>query len=425
MKNAIFAFMNDKVAPFSQKIAQQRHMQVLQKSFVMLIPLTLVGSIFLIISTPPITAYTSNEFLMSWKAFADANLWLRVPYDLTLGMLGLWVCIFVSYNYSMSRKLNAVSGVAVSLMSFLVICGQPMMIEKSLVMPMGLLGAQGIFTAMLVGLLSIEIMYFIKRKNLNVKLPSSLPPNILAPFETIIPMVCSMVFFMGLNMLFINTMDKNIPQLIAMLFTPLVVSSDSLLGLLVLMLLMRLMWFFGIHPYALMGVIMPIWMANTVANAQAYASGGALPYIVTFATSAITYGALFPCAAAMLITGKSQRMKTVARAGVVPAFLGIGEPIMFGAPTVLNPLLLIPNLIQTVIECVVAYGVIYFNIVGRTFVQGPEASPLILRAFLSNMEITSAFIWIGVTIISTLIFIPFIKVQDNIYKKEEDAEICQ
>lgn len=419
MKHAIMSFMNDKVAPFSQKMSQQRHMQVLQKSFVMLIPLTMVGSIFLILSTPPITAFTTNGFLVGWKAFADANLWLRVPYDLTLGMLGLWVCIFISYNYSISKKLNPISSVAVALISFLVICGQPTMTDKGNMIPLGLLGAQGIFTAMLVGIVSIEIMSFIKNKNLNIKLPESLPPNILTPFETIIPMICSLIFFMGINLLLITTTGKNIPQLIAMLFTPLVVASDSFIGLLILMLLVRIMWFFGIHPYALMGVIMPIWMANTVANAEAYAAGMDLPYIVTFATSSITYGALFPCALAMIITGKSQRIKAVSKAGIVPAFLGIGEPIMFGAPTVLNPLLLIPNLIQTIIECSVAYGAIYFGLVGRTFVQGPEASPLVLRAFLSNLDIKSVFIWIAVAIISTLIFIPFVRIQDRIYLAEE------
>lgn len=419
MKEKIMSFMNDKVAPLSQKLAQQRHMQVLQRSFVMLIPLTLVGSIFLILSTPPVTAMTTNGFLLAWKSFAQANMWLKVPYDLTLGMLGMWVCLFVSYTYAVQQKLNAVSGVAVALISFLVICGQPATSELGSVMPMGFLGAQGIFTAMLVGLLSIEIMAFIKRKNLNIKLPASLPPNILAPFETVIPMLVSMVICMGANMALLSFTGKNVPQLIAILFTPLVVSSDSLWGLLVLMLLVRTLWFFGIHPYALMGVIMPIWMANTVTNAEAYASGTPLPYIVTFATTSITYGALFPCALAMMMRGKSQRMKTVAKAGIIPAFMGIGEPIMFGAPTVLNPILFIPNLIQTVIECVVAYGAIALGIVGRTFVQGPEASPLIFRAFLSNMEITSAFIWIAVTIVSTLIFLPFVKVQDDMYLKEE------
>lgn len=407
----------EKLGTISTKISSQRHLRSIRDAFMLTLPLTLIGSISLLIAQPPITN-TTNTFLLAIKEFAVGHPGLIIPYNLTTGIFGLWVVLTVAYAHAKEMKVNEMSAVIMAGVSFLCIASIP---DKNM-MPMANIGAKGIFGAMIIGLGSVELFAWFIRHNIKIKMPPSVPQGVSAPFEALLAFGAVMLVVIGINSACIAVSGMDFINATMAIFKPLIMSSDTVVALIVCVLLQRGLWFFGIHGGSVAGAILnPILLANLVANQEAFAAGKELPFILT---SPVYNGSLWglsflPAAIVMIFWCKSARLKTVGKLGVVPAFCGIGEPINFGTPFVLNTTLLIPGILQFVFNCSVAYLCIQFGLINRVVVAPPLGVPTIIGVVLASMDYRAIILWVILLILDILMYIPFFRIYDKQCLAEE------
>ena len=192
----------------------------------------------------------------------------------------------------------------------------------------------------------------------------------------------------------------------------------------VLNILVQASWALGIHPGYLTGTVGPIMFALDGANQAAYAAGQQVPNIIGMAFSYITTTAvLYPAiAVSILLFAKSGRLRTVGKVAVAPAFFGISEPLIFGLPIVLNPLILIPWLIAPALNFFVGYVLVSTGLVARAAGVIVFNVPMIFTGLL-NGSYTISLMEIGLFMLDILLFFPFIKILDKKYSAEEQAEI--
>jgi PTS system cellobiose-specific IIC component len=433
--------LQDKLAPVAGKIADQRHINAMKNGLMATTPLTILGGFALILATPPVDPKVIkptnifNKFLLAWKTWSVDNAFvLNTPYNLTMGLLGLFSVIAVAYFLLQKYKMNILSGVIIATLTFLAVVAPPIAADKAapgvLYMSTTYLDAKGMFLGIIIALLTVEITKFLLDKNIKIKLPDSVPPAVSAPFEALIPLIVNVVVFSTANNLLIGATGKNMAQWILKAFAPLVAASDTLPAMLLVMFILNLLWFFGIHGGNVVNaVVTPFVTMNLAANAEAIAKGAELPY--TFSGSIITLffnvggsGAAFGLVIAMLIVAKSSHLKSVGKLGFIPDIFGISEPVVFSTPTILNPFLLIPWIVIPLINVVITYFATALNLVGKIYVNIPWTTPGPIKAFLSTMDWRAVVLWFILLAIDIILYLPFVRAYDKSLVEQEQAELA-
>lgn len=428
--------LQNKVAPAAAKLGEQRHLSAITSGLMATVPITILGGFMMIIAQPPVdpnmveATNIFNRFLLLWHSWATKNsAVLNIPYNMTMSIISIYAVLGVSYNLAKSYKMNTISSSVIALLSFLVVAAPLEAVDpenpRALFMPANYLDAKGLFTALIVALLSVEITRFLYKKNIKIKMPESVPPMVTASFESLIPIIINVLIFLAINNLLLNTAGYSIPQAIMNIFTPLVAAVDSLGGIILAVTLINLLWVFGIHGGAIVnGVLRPFVLMNIAANAEAIIAGQPLENILSgsfiqmFANIGGS-GAALGLGIAMLICAKSAQLKSVSRIGVTPAFFNISEPIVFGTPIIMNPILAIPVLIVPIINVIITYFAMSMNIVGKIYINTPFTTPGIINSFLSTMDWKAAILWCMLVVIDVIIFIPFVKVYDKVLMEKE------
>ncbi len=208
------------------------------------------------------------------------------------------------------------------------------------------------------------------------------------------------------------------------LFQPLFVASDTVWAVILYTLLVRLLWFFGIHGGSVSSaVVTPFITNNMLLNINAYAEGKPLPCIFTIEFQHIwTVMGILTLCITLLIFAKSTQLKTIAKVGLVPAFFTIGEPITFGVPTVLNFKLFIPYMAVFLLNGIIPFYLTKWEFLARTFVQLPDITPGIIGSFLNTLDWRAPIIFIGLTVLNIVIWAPFVKSYDNDLLKIEQGK---
>lgn len=425
--------LDNSVGKVAYTLSNQRHMSALRNGMMFTLPFTLLGGIVMILMYPPITdsLQPTNaffEFLINWKAWGASSELLKAPYYLTMGMLSIYTVFGISYNLAKSHKINQGYASLIALCTFLCIATSPMRgDDKVWSIALTYLDAQGMFLGIIVALLSVEITAFMIKKGIGIKLPDSVPPNITAVFEYLIPLATNVVLFIGLNELCKAGMGYGLVALIQNLISPLLSFTDSLPSVIIINLFVIGFWFFGIHGAALVAsIIGPIQATNLAANAAAMASSSIPSAVLAgsfksiFATQIMYNALLF----SVLLIAKSPRLKSICKLSLVPNFFNINEPLIFGLPMVMNVVLIIPILITTVIDTVVFYLLMTTDVIGKIYIATVATFPAPINAFLSTMDWKAPIVWIILLILNIAIFVPFVKVFDK-QTIEEDERATQ
>lgn len=422
-------FMEEKLLPISSKISGQRHMAALRDGMIPLIPLTIIGGLAMIIAIPPVPAdlQPTNfffEFLLKWKEFATANFnTLLAPYQLTIGIISIYVVMGIAYNLAKSYNMDPINNTFSALLTFLLIAAFP---ANDGVFATAQLGATSMFVALLIGMLVVEInRTFIKHK-VYIKLPESVPSNVAAPFNILLPLAFTTILFVVANQICFGATGAGLPALIYKLIQPLLSAADSLPSIIFINILMTTFWFFGIHGNNMVSVVVtPITTAALAMNAEAYANGQPLPAIFAGAVNAvfgnwITYTSLL---IVVYFFVKSSQLKSISRIAVFSTMFNINEPLIFGVPTVMNVLTYIPLLICSVLNFSTAYLLMKANIIGRFFVTLPFTVPGPLQAFLATLDWKTIPLWFALLFVDILVLLPFMKTYDKqLLKAEQETE---
>lgn len=428
--NFISNFIEEKMVPVVSKFASLRYMRALKSGFMVIMPLTIIASVFLLITDFPITGYPefmAKIFGPEWDSF------LSPAYRATFDMMGILLAGTIAYKLAESDEVDPLPVMIISIVAYVIVTPKFVTAESgeviNKVLQMAWLGTKGVITAIIMSITSTEIYRFIVKKNLVIKLPENVPPMVYKSFFSLVPGVIVVAFALLVNGIFL-TMGKSMHEFIYdILQVPLQGLTASPIAITIVAGLNGFLWWFGIHPTVVNSIVNPLLNANSVENLELFKQGaltlenaniGTIQMIDQFATiggAGMTIGLVL----AMLVVAKSQRMKMLSKLSTVPAVFNINEPIVFGLPIIMNPLMLIPLTLAPIVSVLIAYGAIVIGFMNPfNGVVAPWPTPPIFSGFLvSGWQ--GAVVQVVAIIAAFAIYYPFVLALDKQYRAEEVA----
>lgn len=421
--------------PVANILSKNKVLSAIRDGFLITVPITIVGSIFLLISNFPIEGFLNfmtSIFGEGWDAYMGRVTAIAFDCVALLGVLSIGYC------YAREKGLeNRIGGGVVALVCFLIITPQKTIVELEGAAEAGsvsgftftFLGTAGMFLAMITAIISVEIYAWAIKKKLIIKLPEGVPPAVMESFAALIPSAIAMVIFFAIGIIFDHTSYKYVHYFIYQVLQAPLVGLGKLAGFEVIyQFLSTLFWFFGINGPAVTNTIFaPIHKVLTVENYEAAQAGlemtniftaGFSDFFCNFGGGGSTLGLVIM----MAFLGKSNRMKTLGKLSLPAGIFGINEPIIFGLPMVLNPLMAIPFILVPVINTIIAYLATVVGIMPITLgVQLPWTTPIIASGFLVTGSVMGSLVQIVQLVVDILVYYPFFKLLDKKYLDEESA----
>lgn len=416
------------LSPIGAKLGNQRHLKAISAGMMMPLALIVVGALFLIIANPPINpelvdAQSANFFvkgLLSWKEFAVENYAiLTAPFNMTMGMFGLMSAFSIAYSLANEYGMKASISGLISMSVFLMIAAPA--VEGGI--STKYLGADGLFVAIIISVLSVEISRLLKAKGIEFKLPDSVPSAVTSFINSILPVVANIVILYGLNIVLISTLDKNLPDAIMGVLTPALSVVDNLWGFIFLITFSNLLWLFGVNGTSIIfPIVFSLGIANTGLNAELVAAGQDPTNLMNLQMFRIaimggagnTIGLII-----LMMKSKSTHLKTLGRLSIVPGVCGINEPVIFGGPIVFNPILAIPFLITPIVSVSLTYFVQSIGLITPGYIVDPSFTPFFAQAYLSSLDWRNVVFVFLLIPISMAIYYPFFKIFEKKQLKEE------
>ena len=426
MMNALITQI-EKAKPFFEKVSRNIYLRAIRDGFISAMPVVLFSSIFLLI------AYVPNIFGFSWSASTEAL--IMKPYGYTMGILGVLVAgtTAKSLTDSFNRKLentnqiNFLSTMLASISGFLLLAADAV---EGGGFANGFLGTKGLLTAFLAAFITVNIYNITVKNNVTIRMPEEVPPNISQVFKDIIPFTLVIVVLYGLDIVTRNIMGTNVAESIIKLFEPLFTAADGYLGITIIFGAYALFWFVGIHgPSIVEPAIAAITYANIETNFQLLQAGQHADKILTSGTQMFIVtmggtGATLVVPFMFMWLSKSKRNKAIGRASVVPTFFGVNEPILFGAPIVLNPVFFVPFIFAPIAN--VWIFKFFVDVLGMNSfsVNLPWTTPGPLGIVIgTGFGLMSLVLALTLIVVDVVIYYPFFKVYDAQILEEEKAGI--
>lgn len=417
------SFLERTLMPLGEKLDQIRFLNVIRQAFMGLIPLTISGSVALLVLNFPFLDKVIPATVMD-----GLNAALMPLFNCSVALIAMYLVFLIGYNYSVvadPKNDHKMPGL-VALASFLIMTPNVLQVgdeSVSGVLSVSYLGAGGMFVAIIVGYLAAKIYCYFMDSKFKIKLPDSVPQMVSDSFSSLIPAFITLTFICIVNFVMTLTPFENIHNLITSIIqAPLMSIGTGVVATAVTQGLIQLLWFFGLQGDDIVGAVMnPILTTASAENLVAYQNGDPLPYLITqqFVQLFILIG-FISLVIAMVIVSRSNRLKGISKLAVVPACFNISEPTVFGVPLVMNFILFIPWVLIRPIFVLITYAFMYFGLCpAPTGVMLPWTTPPILSGFLATNSIMGAVVQIVCLIVGVIIFIPFVKIIDKQYQKEE------
>lgn len=419
-------WIETKLMPPMAKLSEQRYLKAIREGVISTLPLVLIGSFFLVVANPPVPSWA--------EAVAPYTENIVIPFRITMGLMSVYASFVMGYSLSRTYKLDGISGGVLSLASFLML-SIPLNVDAKLpdgegigwVLPMNSLGGSGMFSAILAMIFAVEILRLFSKKNLVIKMPDQVPPSVARSFEALIPGAFVIIVLWIVRVL----VGLDVNQLLLKIFAPISdVLGNNLLGILLPMFLIHLLWAAGVHGMSVIGsIVRPMWLLMLDANGHAFTTGTPmteLPYIAPeqFYQWTVTIGGagatLSLCL--LLLFAKSTYLKQVGRFSIIPGIFNINEPLIFGVPLIMNPVLAIPFICIPLVTTTVSYFAVKWGLINGFVANVPWTLPAPIGAFLSTGNDWRAIVLVVVNMLIALImYYPFVKAYDKQMLKEEHA----
>jgi PTS system cellobiose-specific IIC component len=368
---------------FLAPLFDQPHLASVRDGFVALMPLIIVGAVVLIILQFPCSLERGSEcYLGDTEFFTSTGLAdkLWVPFNITFGLLSVYVTLSVSYALARRRGLDPVMPVIFSFLAFLLVASPQIAGGE----PATHLDNTGLFTAIVISLISVEVYRFFIRRNLIITMPAGVPPAIANAFAALIP--GAVIIFGWWAIRFLLNLD--IAGGLFEVLSRVVPAASTYVAVAIAETFHGFLWTMGIHGDLTIGIVLePVWTANLAANAQAVAGGGEPTAIYTSLFRSYVVpggsGATLPLAF-YFIRSRAPRLRRVGWLGIWPGIFNINEPITFGAPVIFNPVLAIPFIVITFLNATVAYLAHTAGLVTPTYIAAPWTLPSPLLMFMAT-----------------------------------------
>jgi len=417
----------EKGKPFFEKLSRSIYLRAIRDGFISAIPVILFSSLFLLI------AYVPNVFGFKWSK--DMEMILMKAYNYTMGLVAFLVAgttaksLTDSYNRKLesTNQINFISTMLVSMCGFLFLASDP---AKDGGFLSAFMGTKGLLTTFLSAFITVIIYYFCVKKNITIKMPKEVPPNISQVFKDIIPFSIVILVLYAFDLIIHSTVKTNVAEEVLKVFEPLFTAADGWIGVTIIFGAFAFFWFVGIHgPSIIEPAIADITYANVETNLKLLHTGEHADKVITSGTQMFIAtmggtGATLVVPFMFMWMTKSKRNKAIGRASVVPTFFGVNEPILFGAPLVLNPVFFIPFVLTPIVNVwifkffVDALGMNSFSI------NLPWTTPGPLGIIMGTQFVLLSFVLaIVLIIVDIIIYYPFLKVYDSEILDEEEGRV--
>ncbi|MFD1900597.1 PTS sugar transporter subunit IIC [Enterococcus termitis] len=429
--NGFVLWMEQHLMPVANKFGSQRHMVAIRKGLIATMPLTIVGSFFTVFQNIPIEAYT--KFITPYLPVLD------IPSRYTMGILALYATFGIASALAKSYKLDSLSCGLLALMAFLVTAAPPTRVLEDVTdvisagryINLANLGSASLFGAIVTALISVEIYRFFIVKNITIKMPEGVPPEVSNSFIALIPGAVILMLFWVIR----HILGFDLNGFLSTILMPLkgILAGNSLFGGLLTVFLICFFWVLGIHGPAIMGpVIRPFWDMSIAENVDAFTNGVSannLPNIFTeqFLQWFIWIGGAGTTLAlvVLMMFSKSKYLKSLGRLSFLPGIFNINEPIIFGTPIVMNPILGIPFIVAPLVTTTLSYFLTISNVVPMMMARLGFAFPAPIAAWMStNWSITAALLVCVNFAITLAIYYPFFKVYEKQQLDKEAEELA-
>ena len=413
----------EKGKPFFEKISRNKYLRAIRDGFIAGMPVILFSSIFILI------AYVPNAWGFHWSK--DIETFLMTPYSYSMGILAFFVggttakALTDSMNRDLpaTNQINFISTMLASMVGFLLMAAEP---AKDGGFLTAFMGTKGLLTAFIAAFVTVNVYKVCVKNNVTIRMPDEVPPNISQVFKDLIPFTLSVVLLYALELVVKASLHVTVAESIGTLLAPLFSAADGYVGITIIFGAFAFFWFIGIHgPSIVEPAIAAITYANAEVNLNLIQQGmhadkiltsGTQMFIVTMGGTGATLVVPFMF---MWLT-KSKRNRAIGRASVVPTFFGVNEPILFGAPLVLNPIFFIPFIFAPIAN--VWIFKFFIDTLGmNSFTANlPWTTPGPLGIVLgTNFQFLSFALAALLIVVDIAIYYPFLKVYDEQILEEE------
>lgn len=413
----IMGFLEKYFLPVADKIGKQRHLMAIRNGLISTLPLTVVGSIFVIFLNLPIEGY--EEMISSIRPTLD------IPFRFTVGVMALYAAFSVGHFLGESYKVDPLSSGLLSTLGFLISVVVPTQVADDVegvinagrYLTIADLSSTSLFGAIVTAIISVEIYRILLQKNITIKMPSSVPPAVSKSFAALIPTAVIILLFWGIR----HGLHFDINSTVTLAVSPLkkLLVGNSLIGGIITVFLIQLFWSFGIHGEAVLGpIIRPMWDSAILENMEAFDHIGnahELPNLFTeqFLQWFVQIGGSGTtlALAILFLTSRVKFLKQMGKLTIVPGIFNINEPIVFGTPIVMNPILIIPFIFTPIILTIVSYIATITGLVPMMMAKLPFTMVGPVGSLMStNWSIPAAILTIINFVLSLAIYYPFFKI---------------
>lgn len=409
--------------PFFDRVSRNKYLKSIRDGFMSAMPVILFSSIFLLI------AFVPNIFGFYWPK--DVENAIMKPYNYSMGILALLVAGSTAKNLTdnMNRELpvnlqiNNISTFMAGIVGTLVMAVDP--IKNGLAIEY--MGSKGLLTGFLVAFLVCNIYRYCVKRNITIHMPSEVPPNISQTFADIIPFAFSILLLAGFDLIFRKVVGMSFAAGVIAFFKPIFLAADGYLGLALVYGSISLFWFVGIHgPSIVEPAVSAIYYMNIAANLDLFRAGGHATNILTpgvqqFVCTMGGTGATLVVTLMFAFMARSKELKAVGKASAIPVLFGVNEPILFGAPLILNPVFFIPFVLAPIMN--VWLFKIFVDVLGMNSFMYilPWTTPAPIGIVLGcGLGLLCVIYVLCALLLDFLIYYPFFRVYDGLKVQEED-----
>ncbi|WP_081931847.1 PTS sugar transporter subunit IIC [Anaerococcus lactolyticus] len=428
--------LEEKLMPLAAKISGNAHLQSIRDGFALAMPLLIIGSMFMLISNFPIQAWM--DLLRSTEINGNTIAsYFSAATNASFTIMSIFVVIGIGHAYGTRLKVDPLFSGVVSLVSWFILMPfsfefTPEGSEEALTingLSFDWLGSKGVFIGIISAFLAVRIYKMIVDKGLVIKMPSGVPPTVGQSFAALLPAAFVMTSFVLIKFVFTLTPWENAFNFVySVLQLPLQHIGGSLTAMVLVYLFAHALWFLGIHGTNITdSMFMPVLYALSAEN-LAKVSAGQLPeniINVQFQNLFATYGGAGSTLSLLIVAvmiSKSKRLKQLSRLSILPAVFGINEPVIYGLPIVLNPLLLVPFILVPTINIIISYITMNIGLVPiPNGIIMPWTTPPVVSGFLSS-NWQGALLQVVLIIIGCIIYYPFVAAVDRNNLIQEESE---
>jgi cellobiose PTS system EIIC component len=400
--------LNRRVLPALTAISENTYMAAIRAGMVSVVPLTIIGGLFMIVAYLPVGGW--DERVAPYRQV------LEVPVAATFGLLGVIACFAIAYDLGRRLRQEAVVSASMATVIFLML---QIRLEDLSIRAEGL-GSQGLFTAILIAVVTVRVQKFFADRNIVIRMPASVPPIVYQTFLSLSPLFFLILAFWTIRFV----LGVDIDAIVETAFRPLVFALNTLPGILAYACLVTMLWSVGINgDNAVDAIVAPIFLQYLAANVTAMTQGEPLPYVTAygFFTAFVNVGGTGATIALAFILWNSREpgFRRVSRLSLPTQIFQINEPIFFGLPIVLNPVFMIPYVLSALALTTGTFLLMDWGMINKPFINVPWTTPPVVGHYLVSGGDWRAAVWGVVSILlAMLVYFPFAKAAERQRLKE-------